>query len=335
MLVLSTTSESFPAETERVLERFREEPVAEEIEPLQRAEPRPGRRVPLILFVLTILSTFWAGVTAWGPQTILEIAWQQNSALAIRQSFIANWQTGLVFSAGLISILLAHEMGHYIASRYYGVRATYPLFIPFPLNFIGTCGALIMMDGRSADRREIFDIGIAGPLAGLVVAIPLGVIGLLYPYGPEFAASESLRLGEPLLFSLLDSALGTATFEAADGFSTTDTSPLLMACWIGLFITGINMMPMSQLDGGHVIFGLLGDRSVWVARAAFIAAAGYVIVMGRSEFAIMLVLVLFLRLRHPPSRDDTRRIGWPRAVLAVASLSLPILCIPARPIIGF
>ena len=332
---MSTTSESFPAETERVLDRFRQEYPLEEFEPLERAEPRPGRRVPLILFVLTILSTFWAGVTAWGPQTILEIAWQQNSALAIRQSFIANWQTGLVFSAGLISILLAHEMGHYVASRYYRVRATYPIFIPFPFNPFGTCGALIMMDGRTADRREIFDIGIAGPLAGLVVAIPLGVIGLLYPSGPQFAATDSLRLGEPLLFSLLESALGTSVFVAAEGFSTTEASPLLMACWIGLLVTGINMMPMSQLDGGHVTFGLLGERSVWVARAAFLAAAGYVIVMGRTEFAIMLVLVLFLKLRHPPSRDDTRRIGWPRAVLALASLSLPILCIPARPIIGF
>ena len=304
--------------------------------PLYSEPIHPMRRwqIPLLLFVLTILSTFFVGVTAWSPLNVLGEAWS-GSGLALRRCFLANWDTGLIFSLSLIGILLAHEMGHYIMTRLYKVESSFPIFIPFPFNPFGTCGALIIMDGRTADRREIFDIGIAGPLAGLLVAIPLAVFGLMYHTAPTYAVAGSLRLGEPLLLQIMDWMLGTQAFANAAGFSTSAASPLLMACWIGLLVTGINMMPISQLDGGHVVFGMIGDKSVWVARAAFAAAAIHIIVNQQFEFGLMLVLVFFLKLRHPPSRDDSRTIGWARMILACISLTLPILCIPAHPITGY
>ncbi len=288
---------------------------------------------PAVMFVLTILSTFWAGVSAWSPDMVIFSAFGSGSAMVIRQCLIANWETGLLFSLAVIGILLAHEMGHYVMTRIYRVVSSYPIFIPFPFNAFGTCGAVIMMDGRSADRKEIFDIGIAGPLAGLVIALPVAALGLLSSDVPEFDVGGGFRLGVPLLFQFLDQAMGTEVFAATDGFSPASVSPLLMAAWIGLFVTGLNMMPMSQLDGGHVTFGLLGRLSDYVAYTAFTLCVAYVIFSQQYPFVLMLVLILLLKLRHPPSRDDTVRIGWFRSILAIASLSLPILCIPAKPLL--
>ncbi len=329
---MSNSLDSFPSETERVLERLRDEPAPAKIDFATDYEPKRRWGWPLFLLILTLISTFWAGVTTWAPEAAIEQSFLQGSAINIRQSFIANWQTGLVFSAALIGILLAHEMGHFLMTLVYRVQSSYPIFIPFPFNAFGTMGALIMMDGRAADRRQIFDIGIAGPLAGLAVVLPLAAIGLIYPSSPAYSIASGLRLGEPLFLQILDSLLGTHAMENANGFSTSVASPLLMASWIGLLVTGLNMMPMSQLDGGHVIFGLFGHHSIWIARAAFVGAIAYIVVNNQYFFAVMLGLVLLLRLRHPPSRDDSVQIGWPRAILGILSLSLPILCIPAQAI---
>ncbi len=332
-LDLSNRLDPLGLETERIFSELRPATITID-EDFAPEKPRTQRWFfPTLMFVLTVFSTFWAGVTAWAPETIIASAWEQESAISIRQCLIANWQTGLIFSGALLGILLAHEMGHYVMTRIYRVESSYPIFIPFPFNPFGTCGALIMMDGRSADRRQIFDIGIAGPLAGLVVAIPLAIIGLKYQTQPEFAVTNGLRFGEPLLLQLLDYFMQTKTFGVSDGFSASAASPLLMAAWIGLLVTGINMMPISQLDGGHVVFGLLGKNSVWVARTAYFSSVAYLIYSNQPVFILMLILVWFIGLGHPPSRNDQRKIGSWRTVLAFISLTLPILCIPARPII--
>ena len=114
--------------------------------------------------------------------------------------------------------------------------------------------------------------------------------------------------------------------------ANTEASPLLMAGWVGLLVTGINMMPLGQLDGGHVTFGLLGPKSYWVAVGATLAAIGYMMYSQVVMFALMLVLVFLMGLRHPPSSDDERSLGLPRQIIGWLSLSLPLLCIPARPL---
>lgn len=292
-------------------------------------------KFPLVMFILTILSTFWVGITAGAPEYVISRVWEEHSLIQFRQCLIANWWSGLLFSVGIIGILFAHEMGHYVMTRIYNVFSSYPIFIPFPLNAFGTCGAVIMMDGRSANRKEIFDIGIAGPLAGLVIAIPVAMYGLKTHTPPEYPTKSSLRMGVPLVFELLDKAMGTKAFENTKSISPTTVSPLLMAAWIGLFVTGVNMMPMSQLDGGHVTFGLLGRLSVYVAYTTYALLVVYVITSKQYPFLLMLGLILLLRLRHPPSRNDNVTIGWWRSCLAIASLALPVLCIPARPLISY
>lgn len=301
-----------------------------------RVPPKPRRygRLAFWLAFATILSTFWAGVGAWDPTGPFQQSWIEGSSMPIRQALLANWWGGLQFSLGLMAILVAHELGHYILTIVYRVPSTPPLFIPFPFySPIGTMGAVIMMQSGSADRRQIFDIGLAGPLAGLVIAIPVIIFGLNastpIPYAPNNAF---LELGQPLLIQWL--AQWVVPAQAADYVALTNTqaSPLLMAGWVGLLVTGLNMMPLGQLDGGHVTFGLLGRKSYYVAIAALVAAMSYMIYSQVLIFSLMLVLVLLMGLRHPPSSDDSRSLGPARQIIGWLSLVLPILCIPAVPI---
>jgi membrane-associated protease RseP (regulator of RpoE activity) len=311
-------------------------------------------RLPIILLVASILSMTWAGLTAWSPVEILEAAWAQGSLFEVRRSVLANWIPGLLFSLSLTAILGAHELGHYLVTRGYGIRSTPPLFIPFPISPIGTCGAVILMDGRQADRRQIFDIGIAGPLAGMVIAIPIAIAGMLFEFPLRSGGVPSYIFGQPLLIQALsglfaspsaipispvgESAatwLGTGSPWVA-GIANIDMNPLLMAAWVGMLVTGLNMIPISQLDGGHVIFGLLGRRSGSFSWCAYLACVAYVIygaiVYGQGLFVVMLLLVSLMGVQHPPSRNDDVVMGWPRQVLGWLTLLLPFLCIPLRPV---
>lgn len=308
-------------------------------EPQSTEAPRPGKkrrihRIAWLLAFATILSTFWAGVSAWIPTTPLAFAYSEGSMMPVRRVLLANWLEGVQFSLGLMAILVAHELGHYILTLVYKVPSTPPLFIPFPfLSPIGTMGAVIMMESGTADRKQIFDIGLAGPLAGLVVAVPVLILGVLrsdpIPYAPE----QALVMGQPLLIQWLAEWLIPERADAFVAVANTQASPLLMAGWVGLLVTGLNMMPLGQLDGGHVTFGLLGQRSFWVAVAALLASVGYMIYSQILIFSLMLVLVMLMGLRHPPSSDDSRSLGLPRQIIGWASLVLPILCIPANPIV--
>ena len=290
-------------------------------------------RIAIWLGLATIVSTFWAGVGAWEPVTPILLSMDYESLMPIRQALLANWWGGLQFSLGLMAILLAHELGHYVLTLVYKVPSTPPLFIPFPVySPIGTMGAVIMMQSGSADRKQIFDIGLAGPLAGLVVAIPVIIGGILNSAPIEYAPSSTLQMGQPLLIQWL--AAWIAPDRATDYVSLTNqqTSPLLMAGWVGLLVTGLNMMPLGQLDGGHVTFGLVGPKSFYIAVAALVAAVGYMVYSQVFLFSLMLILVLIMGLRHPPSSDDSRSLGLPRQIVGWVSLILPILCIPANPI---
>jgi membrane-associated protease RseP (regulator of RpoE activity) len=298
-------------------------------------------RVPVLLLLAAIASMTWAGLTAWAPVDILEKAWEQNSLFEVRRSVLANWMPGLLFSLSLTAILGAHELGHYVVTRAYGIPSTPPLFIPFPISPIGTCGAVILMDGRKADRRQIFDIGIAGPLAGMVFAIPISIAGLMIDLPLRSGTGTSYLFGQPILIQLLADWIAPPTAISMShlgepGIANTDMNPLLMAAWVGLLVTGLNMIPISQLDGGHVIFGLLGRRSkifCWCTYAACVAYVIFgIIAYKQGLFVVMLFLVSLMGVVHPPSRDDDVKLGWPRQLLGWITLLLPVLCIPLRPI---
>ncbi|MCA9132128.1 MAG: site-2 protease family protein [Planctomycetales bacterium] len=303
--------------------------------PPSTAAPNPKRlhRWAFWLAVATVLSTFWAGVGAWVPTTPFALAMQQGSLLPVRQALLANWVSGLEFSLGLMAILVAHELGHYILTIIYKVPSTPPLFIPFPFySPIGTMGAVIMMQSGSADRKQIFDIGLAGPLAGLLVAIPILIYGITHAQPIAYAPDEALIMGQPLLIQWLAAWLVPEQAANFVSVANTEASPLLMAGWVGLLVTGLNMMPLGQLDGGHVTFGLLGPKSYWIAVAALTGAIGYMLYSQILMFSLMLVLVMLMGLKHPPSSDDSRSLGLPRQIVGWASLVLPLLCIPANPL---
>ena len=302
--------------------------------------PRQFRRrvrLPIILFLLTCLSTFFAGATQYNPldkvaEGIDERLYSTEviNLLPLRRVIYAHWENGLIYMACVLIILLTHEMGHFLMTLVYRVRASFPYFIPLPISPIGTMGAVIGMDGQKANRREIFDIGLAGPIAGLVVAIPILWMGLSRQDFSKPTAEP--RLGMPLAMKLaIRYAHPDKPAAATEGLPLEHADPFFMAGWVGLLVTGLNMLPVSQLDGGHVTYALLGRGAHWLARGFMLLAFGYmtiaaIIYRTPPAWVLMAVLVLFLGTDHPPTSDDSVRLGWFRTALGYASLLIPIFC---------
>jgi membrane-associated protease RseP (regulator of RpoE activity) len=281
-----------------------------------RSRPRHRRlRRPLVLFVLCCLSTFFAGATNWLP--VLYVGNWDAAGRLIQQ----NWSQGLIYMAAVIGILLTHEMGHFLQTVRYGVPATWPLFIPVPVIMTGTMGAVIGMEGSRADRKQLFDIGISGPLAGLAVALPIIWYGI--KTAPLLPASAEFQLGHPLIFRLLTTYLRP---ELPPGAVLNVFHPLLMAGWVGMLVTGLNMLPISQLDGGHVIYGLFGRKAHLVARTFLVSAIALIVIFQQYNWSIMLILVILLGVDHPPTRDDRVELGPVRRVVGALSLLIPIFC---------
>ena len=285
-------------------------------------EPELRRRLwlPLLLFLTTCGTTFLAGVYQWSPNLF-------PLDEHVRAYVTANWHNGLKYMLSVIGILLAHEMGHFLMTVRYRIHASYPIFIPLPM-FIGTMGAVIAMDGRQADRRQVFDIGIAGPLAGLVVAIPVLYLGVLNAT-PLPPSPDAPVLGSPLMVDLLihwlrpDVPVGAAISFLGN--------PFYMAGWVGMLITGLNMMPISQLDGGHVIYALFRRKAHYLARTFLLTAMAYMIVSENYTWCLMVVIVTFFGADHPPTADDRVRLGPVRYLLGLASLAIPVLCFIPNP----
>ena len=265
----------------------------------------------ILLFLCTLVTTTMAGAMQNGVDP-LSNPWEIYS--------------GLPFAVTLITILLVHEMGHYLMSRYHGVKATLPYFIPAP-SFIGTFGAFIKMNSPPPDRRSLFDVAAAGPLAGLVLAIPAVIIGLqLSTVSPDDRTGGGITLGSSLLLNFLSQiTLGLLPDDA-----NIVMHPIGFAGWIGLLVTAMNLLPVGQLDGGHVIYALFGERYLWVSRTASVAILSLGFLRWWDGWLIWGLLLLFLGLRHPPPLDpytplDTKRkfMGWLMlAILAVTFIPI-------------
>ena len=287
--------------------------------------PQRNTMLPLLLFIATCLSTFWVGATHWQP---LEEAYLDTYA-AMWETVRANWATGLQYMVAVLAILLTHEMGHFLQTVKHRIPASYPLCIPIPFNAIGTMGAVIGMDGTRADRRQIFDIGIAGPLAGLAVAIPVLWWGI-----------TDLDLSRPPLpdeFQLYLPWIGQLMMEQAhpqwadrQWIGLSQLNPYFMAGWVGMLITGLNMLPISQLDGGHTIYALFLKKAYSIARWFLSLTILYVVL--NLDHAVMwtpmLVLVTLMGIHHPPTANDNVPLGPLRWAIGLASLIIPLLCFP-------
>ncbi len=240
------------------------------------------------------------------------------------------WQDGLIYMSCVMATLLAHEMGHFVMTVKYRIHATLPLFLPLPITPIGTMGAVIAMQGSTANRKQLFDIGIAGPLAGLVICLPVVVMGVLTadPVSEQTVrtARNTILFHDPLLVEWLTAWLRP---DVKAG-QILEMTPLRLAGWFGLIITGLNMMPISQLDGGHVTYTMFGRRAHVISALLVVAAIGYVVVTNTLPWVVMLILVLMMGIFHPSTADDSVPLGRTRYVLGWLSLAIPPLCFSPR-----
>ncbi|MEZ5285258.1 MAG: site-2 protease family protein [Vicinamibacterales bacterium] len=242
---------------------------------------------------------------------------------------------GLWYSLTILAILGCHEMGHYVYCLRYHVDATRPFFLPAPLPLTGTLGAFIRIRSRIPSKQALFDIGIAGPIAGFVVAVPALFIGLALSEMVRLPADQSdlISLGEPLLFRF---ASWVVFGPVPDGYSI-NMHPMAFAAWFGLLATALNLFPVAQLDGGHISYAVLGRASLWVTLAMVIVALGLTY-QSTSWIAWMVMMLLMLVLvgpRHPPTLDDHTPVGTGRLWLAVFALVMLIVCFTPAPIEPF
>lgn len=282
------------------------------------------RRVwlPVMLFLATCGSTFLVGMDPFGALSALANVDAFSSLLAAR------WQQGLLYMVAVMGILLAHEMGHFLQALRYRVSASLPFFIPMPFSPIGTMGAVIGMQGSQANRKELFDIGLSGPLAGLILALPIVTLGVMRAPAVPLVPGGGYFFGDPLLIKLLIAWLR----PDVGPHQTLLMNPLLMAGWVGLIITGLNMFPISQLDGGHVSYALFGRGSWTLARLVLFGAMAFIVIYGAYQWLIMLLLVMAIGPEHPPTRNDHVPLGFWRYALGLASLLIPIFCLAPIPI---
>ena len=232
--------------------------------------------------------------------------------------FDALWEplaNGLKYSAALMFILTCHELGHFIQTLRYRIRASLPYFIPMPFGPFGTLGAVIAMDGRIPNRRALFDIGISGPLAGLVPTLVFLYFGLKWSYivPAHGDAGNYLKLGEPLLVQWMALWMYGPLPPDLDIL----LHPVAMAGWVGLLLTSLNLMPIGQLDGGHIFYALLGKRAAAAAWGVFYLLIVLVAVFQLWHWILILLLLSMVGVAHPPTANDVvpltplrRLLGW-------------------------
>lgn len=239
---------------------------------------------------------------------------------------------GILFTFTLLTILGAHELGHYFACRHYGIRATLPFFIPAPplITPFGTFGAVIKIKEPIGSRRALFDIGIAGPLAGFAFALPAAVVGLMFAVpAPPGAASGGAQFNDPLLFILISKLLGLPKW--------IEWNPIYWAAWGTMLVTALNLFPVGQLDGGHVLYAIVGKRAhAWVSRMVAAACAALAIsslLLGQPPVYLIwtLVLLFLMKVGHPPVIEE-EPLGVARITLALFAVLVFLLCFMPFPI---
>jgi membrane-associated protease RseP (regulator of RpoE activity) len=273
-------------------------------------------RTNIILFLLTVLSTIVAGSQAFfafnpflEPRRLLE---------------------GIPFSFTLLAILGTHEFGHYFTARAYGASVSLPYFIPAPPPLLfGTLGAIIRMRSPARDRNSLFDIAAAGPLAGLVVALPALWIGLGWSKVAAVPAGESVAFGDSLLLRLMTWLAFGPLPPGHDVF----VHPVALAGWVGLFVTALNLIPVGQLDGGRIAYALFGARHRQISIATFLGLLALGAVTGAGNWFVWAFLLLFVMgFHHQPPLDDLSPLSPGRYAVGFLCLLLLILLIPPVPI---
>ncbi len=310
-------------------------PVVEVLPPRGAPSPpppvaRPRYGLALLLLGLTFVTTTAMGA-AWqaAGSDSDPLSWLGWKGLVLPWTDAAALRAGLSFSLPVMFILLCHELGHYIACRRYGIAATLPYFLPAPLG-LGTFGAFIKIRSPIRGKRELFDIGIAGPLAGFVALLPFLVLGVLRaqvasPQDLPPDATQSvlgINVLTLLVLKLLRPEVSLST--------PLEVGPFWLAAWVGMLATSLNLLPLAQLDGGHILYAVTGRlqrRLAWPLWAVLLALS-----LLWPGWILWTLIVLVMGLRHPPVWDEATPLSRNRRLLAVVALLILVLCFMPVPI---
>jgi len=289
-----------------------------------------GKVINYVLFLLTVGTTFIIGAVS-------HVGFQSNEPIVLGLGFIHKifadpsiLRHGFYFSLAIMGFLLSHEMGHYFMCRRYNIKATLPYFIPAP-TLVGTFGAFIKIKSPINNKKTLFDIGVAGPLAGFVVALPTLIVGLKLSKPiliPPVHRGLYLGLGEPLLFDLIEYAFLPTFPENYDLL----LHPIALVGWFGCLATALNLLPISQLDGGHISYAIFGKHFSKVSLGVFAIIILMGFVTGFPGWFFWGLLILLLGLRHPRTLNDELPIDAKRKLLGLLALIVFILTFTPKPI---
>jgi membrane-associated protease RseP (regulator of RpoE activity) len=289
-----------------------------------RRRDRTWRHV--VLFLLTLVTTTLVGVSHYASFFL------DFSPGRVPFSSWALYASGLWYSLSILAILGSHELGHYYACKYYDVDASMPYFLPAPLPLTGTLGAFIRIRQPIPGKRALFDIGIAGPIAGFLVAVPVLFIGMSLSHVTRLPPDTGgfVELGEPLLFKAVSWLVwGTP----AEGYSV-NMHPMAFAAWFGLLATALNLFPIGQLDGGHISYAVLGRKSTLVTFTTVGCLVGLTF-LSTSWFVwtvLTVVMLLTFGPRHPRTVDEEVPLDRTRLWLAAFAVVMFVLCFTPTPI---
>ena len=294
-------------------------------EPPLAERPDPFPWLNVILFLATGFTTLFMGTLfmvsfeqdpSFAPGGILQLMWQEPKTLL----------RGLPFSLAIMSILLAHEMGHYLTCRYYGISATLPYFIPAP-TLVGTFGAFIRIRSPIQHKAALLDVGVAGPIAGFVLSVPILAVALAKP---RYVNSESvdglLSLGEPLIFKIVAFLMGVVPPPGMEPL----LHPIGFAAWIGFLLTTLNLIPVGQLDGGHIAYALFGRFHKRISQL-FLFALLPLGIFFWPGWIVWIFLLALMGSRHPPTLDDSLPLERRHVVLGWVALAMFVLCFTPVP----
>jgi len=293
--------------------------------------------INLILLILTIFTTTTMGLFEWSYNFFALKGSISNAEIFSSQSLTINEFIRFIFennfiliealkySLALLIFLLAHELGHYLTCRYYGIEATLPYLIPFPAAF-GTMGAVIKIKQRIANKKVLFDMAIAGPLAGFIVIVPILYYGLKNSFFISKIPGEAIYFGEPLIWKII--------YKTTYGSNLLNLElvahPVAFASWFGLIATALNLFPMGQLDGGHIIYALFGKKAIVIYKIFFGCLIALCFIW--PYWLVWVIIGWFIGLKHPPLIDEDEPLGIGRKILALLAACIFILSFVIIPI---
>lgn len=282
----------------------------------------------ILLFILTIFSVLWTGTTiAIGQISLNDPVLASELGSSIGSILNELWR-GYPYALSLLAILVAHEMGHYLVMRYYGINASLPYFIPaWLISPFGTFGAAIVLRDVLKNRKILLDVGAAGPIAGFIVAVPIVIYGL--STSPIIPLDGGQIEGNSLIYAF-------AKFIALGQFYPTAEADVLInqlafAGWTGLFVTALNLIPLGQLDGGHVMYSLFGDRARLVFYPVMLILAGFSVITGQTTWLFFLLLLMFMGRFYAVPMDTITPLDTQRRIVAIIALIIFVLTFIPRP----